>query len=120
MSMAKDYPDPTKTFGTKYDQSSNQRRILICINNKWHLSKEYLKTEDDAIYRGYFDTLEQEGLINCANENRRYSSEGYVIRFGAADLVEGLEHQFWRKAQKELRTFVAELAADLISKNLPN
>ncbi|MBR1847426.1 MAG: hypothetical protein IJ787_06905 [Bacilli bacterium] len=118
MSMRKDYPEPIKTFGTKYDQSSNQRRILICINKRWHLSKEYLNTEDDAIYRGYFDTLEQEGLIHCVDENYRYLSEGYVIRFGAADIVEGLEHQFWRKAQKELRAFVVGLTAELITKNL--
>lgn len=78
MSMAKDYPNPAKTFGTKYDQSSNQRRILICILNRFYLSKEFLKCGTKGC-AAYFDLLESRGLVVLHDTSRRYEAEGYMV-----------------------------------------
>lgn len=114
--MKGDQKKKRKTYGNRYDQLSNQRRILICINKGEPLSTSYLKVEDERIYRGYFDVLEKSGLICCIDENRKYTSRGYIIPIGQQGFVYELEHEHWSKALTDLRTFLAEVTAGVIVK----
>lgn len=98
------YPSPNSTFGAKYDQISNVRRVLICISNRYHLSKEFLKCGEKE-FMAYFDTLESCGLIVLHDPSRRHQSEGYLITPDKILEVEELSKQRWRRALKELSLF---------------
>ncbi|MBO6285832.1 MAG: hypothetical protein J6O18_05960 [Bacilli bacterium] len=95
------YPVPSKSFGQKYDQISNFRRVLICILNHYHLSKEFLNCGEKE-YIAYFDILESHGLIVLHDTTRRYETEGYMVSPSKIPEVEELSMQTWKRAVRNL------------------
>lgn len=95
------YPLPSKSFGNKHDQISNFRRVLICILNHYHLSKEFLNC-DEKEYLAYFDVLESHGLIVLHDATRKHESEGYIISPDKIPEVEELSMRTWKKAVRNL------------------